>query len=188
MKSFLTGFVLCLLIFSGAAIARGGFPDVPTNAWFHQYVMAIKDWGVISGNDDGTFAPGRNITRAEFSKMLFLYDQRVDQKLANAGTPVVQSLPAPSNVGLPTVLYLRKSMPEPAQCPTGWDEVSYARQWDAGPMERICVTNKTCNTLYIDAFNQEPNQCPSGWSEADYGKDWTEGGQSKLRRACYICR
>ena len=186
MKKFILLSALLTLAFSGGVIARSSFPDVPTNAWFHQYVMAIKDWGVINGNDDGTFAPGRNITRAEFAKMLFQYDKRVDEKIASIEKSAPSTVSASGN--LPTPLYLRKSNPEPANCPSGWEEVSYTRQWEDGPMERICLTSRSCNTMYIDAYNKEPNSCPSGWTEADYGKDWTEGGKSKLRRACYICR
>ncbi len=52
--------------------------------WFYTYVNQIKNWGVISGNDDGTYAPSRNINRAEFAKIISLYDKRVDQKIKSA--------------------------------------------------------------------------------------------------------
>lgn len=186
MKKIFLVFSLLLTFTAGLTVARSGFPDVPTNAWFHQYVMAIKDWGVINGNDDGTFAPGNNITRAEFSKMLFQYDKRVDQKISNIDSSSSASV-VNSGSSLPSIMYLRRGDVEPGKCPSGWSDINYARQWKDGPMERICMTNKSCQALYLDAYNKEPNACPSGWSQAEFGSYWSEGGQSKYLRTCYIC-
>lgn len=185
MKKLVLFTAMVAVAFSGGVIARSGFPDVPSNAWFHQYVMEIKDWGVVNGNDDGTFAPGRNITRAEFSKMLSQYDKRVDEKIASGSGSSASA--ASSSGNLPSVMYLSRGDWEPANCPSGWNEVNYARQWEAGAMERICMTPKMCRTVYIDAYNKDPNACPSGWTQADYGEYWTQGGQGKMRRTCYIC-
>jgi len=46
------------------------FPDVPAGAWFEPYVMKLTGLGLLKGFPDGTFAPGRPITRAEFTQML----------------------------------------------------------------------------------------------------------------------
>lgn len=46
------------------------FPDVKSSDWFATYVAQAKIKGIIGGNADGTFAPGRSVSRAEFVKML----------------------------------------------------------------------------------------------------------------------
>ena len=46
------------------------FPDVKNNTWYYNAVeFAVKN-GYFSGNDDGTFAPGKNITRQDFVVVL----------------------------------------------------------------------------------------------------------------------
>ncbi len=46
------------------------FPDVAVADWYAPYVALARSKGIISGNQDGTFAPARTVTRAEFLKML----------------------------------------------------------------------------------------------------------------------
>jgi len=46
------------------------FSDVDVADWFAKYVMGAKAIGIVGGNPDGTFAPGRNVNRAEFVKMI----------------------------------------------------------------------------------------------------------------------
>ena len=52
------------------AAAASGFTDVAPGDWFAKYVDTAKNLGIVAGNPDGTFAPGRTVTRAEFLKML----------------------------------------------------------------------------------------------------------------------
>lgn len=42
------------------------FSDVAVDAWYAIYVDTLKGLEVIKGNPDGTYAPGKNINRAEF--------------------------------------------------------------------------------------------------------------------------
>ncbi|MBR2490693.1 MAG: S-layer homology domain-containing protein [Ruminiclostridium sp.] len=44
---------------------QGIFPDVPENKWYAKFVEAASELGLITGYEDGTFRPERNITRAE---------------------------------------------------------------------------------------------------------------------------
>lgn len=44
--------------------------DVSPEDWFAKYVMTAKELGIAEGNPDGTFAPARNVVKAEFLKML----------------------------------------------------------------------------------------------------------------------
>lgn len=46
------------------------FKDVKAADWHAPYVTLAKELGIVAGNPDGTFAPGRTVTRAEFCKML----------------------------------------------------------------------------------------------------------------------
>lgn len=190
MKKQIT--ILSLLIasfFSGVILnaKTDFFPDVPSNAWFHQYVSAIKDWGVISGNDDGTFAPQNNINRAEFSKMLYLYDKRVDEKIDQI--PNASTSSSPTSKGFST-MYLQKFNQEPNECPSGWTQVGYGKNWEDGgrfSWERVCITTKNCDTIHLENYNAEADKCPSGWIEIDSGIKWSEGGRNKYHRVCSIC-
>ena len=46
------------------------FPDVKSNAWYFRAVNFAVENGYFSGNGDGTFAPGKNITRQDFVVVL----------------------------------------------------------------------------------------------------------------------
>ena len=158
------------------------FSDVHVADWFYGYVETVRSWGVISGNDDGTFAPARNINRAEFAKMLTLYDQRVDRKIASVDN---------SSEGRPvSVMSLEKFNEIPAECPTGWEEANYGINWEEGgrsSRRRTCYTTENCSVMHLEIFNEVPKKCLAGWTEADYGEKWAEGGRVKWYRTCYIC-
>ncbi len=44
----------------------GNFSDVADNHWAKNYIGYIKELGIITGYEDGTFCPEQNISRAEF--------------------------------------------------------------------------------------------------------------------------
>lgn len=46
------------------------FSDVPNGKWYTKYVCTAQKLGIVNGNGDGTFAPGRKVKKAEFVKML----------------------------------------------------------------------------------------------------------------------
>ena len=54
------------------------FSDVTSGAWYYDAVSALAQKGVISGYPDGTFGPGKTITRAEFTAMVVLYTGLTD--------------------------------------------------------------------------------------------------------------
>ncbi len=57
------------LLASNASVAIAQtFSDVPTDAWFYDYVEQLVNDGVIDAKDK--FAPNQNVTRAEFTKMV----------------------------------------------------------------------------------------------------------------------
>jgi hypothetical protein len=46
------------------------FSDVPGTFWGYPYIMAVKQYGIVSGYPDGTFQPNNQATRAEASAMV----------------------------------------------------------------------------------------------------------------------
>ncbi len=52
------------------------FPDFQKDDWFARFVMKAKALGIVKGNDaDGTFAPSRQVNKAEFLKMLLMANE-----------------------------------------------------------------------------------------------------------------
>ena len=49
---------------------EGRFQDVPSGAWYQVFVDSLTEMEILSGMGDNTFAPNRNITRAEFAAIL----------------------------------------------------------------------------------------------------------------------
>lgn len=49
--------------------AAAQFSDVPSNAWYYDYVMDLVDMGIVDGNPDGTFRPDNSLNRAEMAKI-----------------------------------------------------------------------------------------------------------------------
>ncbi len=64
-----------------------GFKDVPKDAWFKAFVRQAKKLGIVSGNPDGTFTPGRQVTKAEFLKMVLLANQVNTEALKGKESP-----------------------------------------------------------------------------------------------------
>lgn len=56
-------------VVSPVAAAGKTFPDVE-NHWSKDSVYYLVEKGAIKGNDDGTFAPDRTVTRAEAATMM----------------------------------------------------------------------------------------------------------------------
>lgn len=49
----------------------GDFSDVPTTASYNPYVCAALDYGLITGDEDGTFGPEDFYTRSETAKIVY---------------------------------------------------------------------------------------------------------------------
>lgn len=187
IRSLAVGLVLGLTAGAYSLSGANTFPDVSPSDWFAQYVNQIKDWGIISGNDDGTFAPGRNVNRAELAKMFVLQDERIDEKitsaLADVETETEALEPAPVT---PTVMYLNMRNSPAALCPDMWDEVDYGYHGEGNERinERVCTTDHTCEVMYLTKHqNNVVADCPTSWNEASYGRVENEDWQ----RVCWIC-
>lgn len=68
MKKILLSFVCGLFLFSTASAEFLDQYKVPE--WANYGIDALVERGVLSGNDDGTFAPDREMNRAEFCKLI----------------------------------------------------------------------------------------------------------------------
>jgi len=189
--------------FSTNAVAQN-FTDVNASDWFYDYVQKIQQWGIISGNDDGTFAPGRDVVRAELGKMFVLFDERTDAKIneseAGMQLQINESLKAletaeineseaevvASNKNLPTTMRLRKRNNPTEMCPSNWTEFDsgYRGSDSLRLNNRICITPQKCEVLTIVKHsNNPPAACPSDWTQASYGLVENQD----MERVCYIC-
>ncbi|MBQ4601638.1 MAG: S-layer homology domain-containing protein, partial [Clostridia bacterium] len=74
-------FLLTVIMLVGmipmAAIAEDGglsFTDVQEKHWFYDAVKYCVEKGYITGMDETTFAPNKNLTRAQFVTILAKFD------------------------------------------------------------------------------------------------------------------
>lgn len=66
--------LLAGLPLSAAAAATSAYDDVKPDSWYAYAVEWATGENIVSGYGDGTFAPNRNVTRAELVKMLWGVD------------------------------------------------------------------------------------------------------------------
>lgn len=52
-----------------------GFADVPAGAWYAAPLRWAEEKGIAQGTGEGTFAPGRPVTRQELAVFLYRYAQ-----------------------------------------------------------------------------------------------------------------
>jgi hypothetical protein len=65
------------------------YSDVPAGNWASKAIADVTAWKLMRGYTDGTFAPERNITRAE---MAVIVSKLVDEEAAGAGFTDINSL------------------------------------------------------------------------------------------------
>jgi len=53
-----------------ATVTQTSFSDVAVDDWFAGYIEMAVEKGIVTGNADGLFVPGRTVQRAELAKML----------------------------------------------------------------------------------------------------------------------
>ena len=46
------------------------FTDVSNDHWAAEYILSLYEKGIVSGTGDNSFEPSRNVTRAEFTRMI----------------------------------------------------------------------------------------------------------------------
>ncbi|MBQ3182408.1 MAG: S-layer homology domain-containing protein [Clostridia bacterium] len=75
MKKIISVILACvmLILCIPASAKTVGFPDVKEGAWYYDAVTYCSEKGIFNGNKDGSFAPAKSITRAEFVVALANY-------------------------------------------------------------------------------------------------------------------
>lgn len=68
-----------------AAYNPGAFPDVAEGQFYTEAAMWTKESGVISGYEDGRFAPADEITREQMALMMFRYAKYLQQDTSKRG-------------------------------------------------------------------------------------------------------
>lgn len=98
MKKILIGVIAGLAITSFAAGAAylHYFTDVPKGRWYTNAVEFLASEEIVSGYDDGTFGPRKEITRAEVSIMLM----NAMSEMGHAGA-VCLTKPKSTDIGRP---------------------------------------------------------------------------------------
>ena len=190
MKKILISFAIMFTAAVTFAFTQNSFPDVNPGDWFHQYVMQIKDWGIVHGDDDGYFNPGNNINRAEFSKMMVLYDERVDEKIEKAVKGLSRDINTEnSSSKLASVMYITSYKNNPNHCPNNWNEAGIGSMPGGGKTNftRTCYIHKACSVIYLSDNQKNPNNCPNGWTEASMDSKWVGSNELNHERICYVC-
>ena len=72
MKKLLVGLLIVVMMF-GATLNTLAFSDVATGSKYREAADKLSNLGIINGYENGTFLPGNNINRMEFSKMIICY-------------------------------------------------------------------------------------------------------------------
>lgn len=196
-RTLIVGFGAGLILALSSNVVAKSFPDVNASDWFFDYVQKIATWGIISGNDNGTFAPERNVVRAELSKMFVLLDERTDSKITTAKEELTlgytqaidQASPAVATTvatALPTTMHLVERRNASPLCPTAWEEVDYGVVGSGTDRfnQRTCLTQNRCEVLYLTKHkNNTPAACPQSWTEANLGATT----ENDMQRVCFIC-
>lgn len=68
----IASFMLMFAVVPAQAANLGFTDDAQIPSWADEAIMELMDQGVLSGNDDGSFAPNRQLNRAEVAKMIVL--------------------------------------------------------------------------------------------------------------------
>jgi len=53
-----------------APVVPGPFPDVPSSHWAAEAIQVVKDAGLMTGREDGSFGPNEPVTRAQMAVIL----------------------------------------------------------------------------------------------------------------------
>ena len=89
-KNPLTRAQLAKVIVEGFNITKDAsgepFSDVPSSHWAFEYVQTLKNLEVVDGFGDGSFGPGKNVTRGQAMKIVVL-GARVKDKLIGYSDP-----------------------------------------------------------------------------------------------------
>lgn len=70
--------VFALMLSTVVVASAASFPDVDATYQYSEAVDLLASLNILGGYEDGTFKPENNITRAEFSKVLYVVFNGMD--------------------------------------------------------------------------------------------------------------
>ncbi|MBR6807763.1 MAG: S-layer homology domain-containing protein [Clostridia bacterium] len=70
-KVFLLLLCTLILLCTAVSVSATKWTDVPDDAWYTDAVVEANRLGIMNGTSDTTFAPLKNLTRAEYVAILF---------------------------------------------------------------------------------------------------------------------
>ena len=76
--------VLCFCMLFSTPVSAGGYTDIESSEYAPS-IRLLSALGVLTGQDELTFAPDRNVTRAEFAAMLCRLYPSIDINAASTG-------------------------------------------------------------------------------------------------------
>ncbi len=85
-KKIVSVFLACLMLltsFAAVSADEVSFPDLGEGHWAYSAVMQLVADGTVNGMDDGTYAPDKLVTRAEFAKMIGKTETRKEADFAD---------------------------------------------------------------------------------------------------------
>lgn len=87
-KKIISLLLVCILMCStvGVVSAAKNFSDLPSSHWAYEYVQKLVADGTINGYADGTFLPNKQVTRAEFVKMIGKTTKKFNTDFADVTT------------------------------------------------------------------------------------------------------
>lgn len=83
----IVGFLVAMVMFSAVLTSVSAetieFSDLGSDHWAYSAVMQLVSDGTVNGMGDGTYAPNKLVTRAEFAKMIGKIDTRFETDFAD---------------------------------------------------------------------------------------------------------
>ena len=72
MKKKFIFLAMLILVLTTSIVFAKSFSDLPEGHWAYESINEMMEKGILNGYPDGTFLPSKNVTRAEFAKILVL--------------------------------------------------------------------------------------------------------------------
>lgn len=88
-----------------AGLYQTDFSDVTLSDWFSGYVFVGQNLKIVNGNPDGTFAPARQVNKAEFMKMAAKAFEVDLAPYLSLSTPIAKDMPGTSDWFVPYFAY-----------------------------------------------------------------------------------
>ena len=152
------------------------FPDVPDSHWAKNYINAMKDCGIVEGDENGNFNPEADITNEEIIKILVSALGYFPMAEQTGGFPMGYTRTA-QKIGLTEGLKLEVDTPAirgdvaqmfataldiPIMVQTGWslnaDGITYAILDGSGGMERETIRTRFFNVEEIATLRVEKDE------------------------------